>query len=89
MDHTLHTDLGVEILKSLLTETSSTFPICYPFQIIVLSLTRSEEVRKALVSFLSKLYLPEPEDVEPWQVQSLQQLVLSIPTVSEPEFSLS
>jgi hypothetical protein len=27
--------------------------------------------------------LPEPEDVEAWQIQSLQQLVLSIPTVSD------
>lgn len=86
MDHSLHLDLGIQVLKALLTETSSTSSLYINTNHSFPADRSVEEVRKALASFLSKLNLPEPEDVEAWQVKSLQQLVLSIPTVSQSPF---
>jgi hypothetical protein len=41
-----------------------------------------EEIRKAYISFLSKLTLAEPEEVEAWKIKAIQTLILAIPEVS-------
>lgn len=45
-------------------------------------LTLPGEMRKALLSFLSKLNLPEPEDIEPWKAQLVVYLVSNVRSVS-------
>jgi len=46
-----------------------------------MKLTNVEEVRKAYISFLGKLTLPEPEEVEEWKIKAIQTLILAIPEV--------
>jgi len=46
-----------------------------------MKLTNVEEVRKAYISFLGKLTLPEPEEVEEWKIRAIQTLILAIPEV--------
>jgi len=45
-------------------------------------LTEIEEVRKSYISFLGKLALAEPEEVEGWKIQAIQTLILAIAEVS-------
>jgi hypothetical protein len=82
IDQNVHLDLGIEILKAILTETSSTSPLpTNSFASYEPRRRRLEEVRKALISFLGKLTLPEAEEAEEWKVRSAQTLLLAIPTV--------
>ena len=41
-----------------------------------------EEIRKALVSFLGKLNMPESEDVEEWKIKCVALLCANIKSVS-------
>jgi hypothetical protein len=45
-------------------------------------LTGPGDVRKAYISFLGKLTLAEPEEVEGWKIKAIQTLILAIPEVS-------
>lgn len=42
----------------------------------------AEDIRKALVSFLGKLNLPESEDVQDWTIKATSYLIDSIRSVS-------
>ncbi|ORY20755.1 nuclear condensing complex subunit [Naematelia encephala] len=58
-DMQVHLELGIEVLKGILTETS-------------------KEVRKALLSLLSKLNLPDAEEVDDWKPKAVITLINSI-----------
>ncbi len=70
----MHIDLAIELLKAILSTRES-----YHFR---QQANRTGESRKTLVSFLSKLYLPETEDVEDWKTKSLIILINAIKNVS-------
>jgi hypothetical protein len=71
-------DLAIEILKAILTETSSMSP---SGDLDRHGANKIEEIRKAYISFLSKLTLAEPEEVEEWKVKAIQALIIAIPEV--------
>jgi condensin complex subunit 3 len=78
----VHLDLGIEILKSVLAESSrESLLLPAAGRRVLMSLG---EMRKALVSFLSKLNLPEADEVEGWKVKALALLISSIRRVGVP-----
>jgi hypothetical protein len=75
----VHVDLAIEILKAILSETSRESGHHFLYNELMENLG---EIRKAYISFLSKLTLTEPEEVDEWKIKALQTLILAIPTVS-------
>ena len=93
-DQVVHLDLALEILKSTLSETSSESATCRACKAIIAAVTPAlyqtsdvcfpGEVRKALVTFLGKLNLPEAEETEEWKPKAVELLVASIRRVCPP-----
>jgi hypothetical protein len=87
-DGGVHLDLAVEILKAILSETSSVFGGCYLQTDLLCSMRTQlltiviEETRKTLLSFLGKLNLPEPEEAEESKLKAAKLLLNNIRSVS-------
>lgn len=79
-DGDVHLDLAVEVLKGMLSEQRTLSYNNYaPSGELKLVLG---DVRKALVTFLSKLNLPDGEETKGWKIKSVMFLVTAARNVS-------